>query len=138
MACGNSDILAGLGSIKTNIDSGAFQAIQYAGIEALTGPQDCIAQNVATYMERRDILVNGLNKLGWKVPLPKVAFYVWIPVPQGYTSTKLCETLLNKCGIVMTPGNGFGKSGEGYIRAALTVDKSRIEEAVKRIGSLKF
>ncbi len=138
MACGNSDILAGLGSIKTNIDSGVFGAIQYAGIEALTGPQDCIAQNVATYKERRNILVNGLNKLGWDVPLPKVAFYVWIPVPEKYTSAKLCETLLEKCGIVMTPGNGFGKSGEGYIRAALTVDKSRIEEAIKRIGSLKF
>jgi LL-diaminopimelate aminotransferase len=138
MACGNSDILVGLGSIKTNVDSGVFQAVQYAGIEALTGPQDCIAQDVAIYKERRDILVNGLNRLDWKVPLPKVAFYVWIPVPQGYTSAKICEVLLEKCGIVMTPGNGFGKSGEGYIRAALTVDKSRIEEAVKRIKDLKF
>ncbi len=137
-AVGNSDILAGLGSIKTNIDSGVFQAIQYAGIEALTGPQECIEKNVDTYRERRDILVNGLNRLGWDVPLPKVAFYVWIPVPKGYTSAKICETLLNKCGIVMTPGNGFGKSGEGYIRAALTVDKSRIEEAIKRIENLKL
>lgn len=137
-ACGNSDILAGLGSIKTNVDSGVFQAIQYAGIEALTGPQDCIAENVATYKERRDILVKGLNRLGWDVPLPRVAFYVWIPVPQGHTSTKICEILLERCGIVMTPGNGFGESGEGYIRAALTVDKSRIEEAVRRIENLKI
>lgn len=137
-ACGNSDILAGLGSIKTNIDSGVFQAIQYAGIEALTGPQDCIAENVVTYKKRRDILVNGLNRLGWDIPLPKVAFYVWISVPQGYTSAKICEILLKECGIVMTPGNGFGKSGEGYIRAALTVDKSRIEEAVRRIENLKL
>ncbi|MBU4128677.1 aminotransferase class I/II-fold pyridoxal phosphate-dependent enzyme, partial [bacterium] len=114
------------------------QAIQYAGMEALTGPQDCIAQNVAIYRERRDILVNGLNRLGWGVSLPKVAFYAWIPVPQRYTSAKLCEVLLEKCGIVMTPGNGFGKSGEGYIRAALTVDKSRIEEAVRRIENLKL
>ena len=138
MAVGNSEILAGLGSIKTNVDSGVFQAIQYAGIEALTGPQDCIAQNVKTYKERRDILVKGLNELGWDVPLPKVAFYVWIPVPQGYTSTRICEILLEEQGIVMTPGNGFGKSGEGYIRAALTVDKLRIEEAVRRIGNLKL
>ncbi|MBU4560831.1 LL-diaminopimelate aminotransferase [bacterium] len=137
-AVGNSDILAGLGSIKTNVDSGVFQAIQYAGIEALAGPQECIAQNVATYKERRDILVEGLNRLGWGVSLPKVAFYAWIPVPQRYTSAKLCEVLLEKCGIVMTPGNGFGKSGEGYIRAALTVDKSRIEEAVRRIENLKL
>ena len=137
-AVGNSDILAGLGSIKTNVDSGVFQAIQYAGIEALAGPQECIAQNVATYKERRDILVEGLKRLGWGVSLPKVAFYAWIPVPQRYTSAKLCEVLLEKCGIVMTPGNGFGKSGEGYIRAALTVDKSRIEEAVKRIERLKL
>ncbi len=148
-ACGNSDILAGLGSIKTNLDSGVFQAIQYAGIEALTGPQDCITENVVTYKKRRDILVKGLNRLGWDVPLPKVAFYVWIPVPsrlrsrasateRGYTSTKICEILLKEQGIVMTPGNGFGKTGEGYIRAALTVDKSRIEEAVKRIENLKF
>ena len=137
-ACGNSDILAGLGSIKTNVDSGVFQAIQYAGIEALTGPQDCIAENVATYKERRDILVKGLNRLGWDVSLPKVAFYIWIPVPQGYTSTKICEILLERCGIVMTPGNGFGKSGEGYIRAALTVGRPRIEESVGRIGNLKL
>ena len=137
-ACGNSDILAGLGSVKTNIDSGAFQAIQYAGIEALTGPQDGIAKNVTIYKERRDILVNGLNKLGWDVPLSKVAFYVWIPVPKEYSSARICEILLEKCGIIMTPGNGFGKSGEGYIRAALTVDKSRIEEAVKRIENLKL
>ncbi|MBU4310802.1 aminotransferase class I/II-fold pyridoxal phosphate-dependent enzyme, partial [bacterium] len=93
--------------------------------------------------------VEGLNRLGWGVSLPKVAFYVWIPVPkglrprgvsapEGYTSAKLCETLLEKCGIVMTPGNGFGETGEGYIRAALTVDKSRIEEAVRRIENLKL
>jgi LL-diaminopimelate aminotransferase len=137
-AVGNSDILAGLGSIKTNIDSGVFQAIQYAGIEALTGPQDCIAQNAVIYQERRDVLVNGLNRLGWDVPLPKVAFYAWIPVPKGHTSAKICEILLERCGIVMTPGNGFGKSGEGYVRAALTVDKSRIEEAVRRIEHLKL
>jgi len=138
MSCGNSDILAGLGSIKTNIDSGVFQAIQYAGMEALAGSRDCIAQNVATYRERRDILVNGLNRLGWDIPLPKVAFYVWIPVPEKYTSEKLCEVLLEKCGIVMTPGNGFGAFGEGYVRAALTVDKSRIEEAVKRIEKFRI
>jgi len=137
-ACGNGNILAGLGSIKTNIDSGVFQAIQYAGIAALTGPQDCIAQNVATYKERRDILVKGLNRLGWDVPSPKVAFYVWIPVPKRYTSAKICDTLLKEQGIVMTPGNGFGEAGEGYIRAVLTVDKSRIQEAVRRIENLKL
>jgi LL-diaminopimelate aminotransferase len=135
---GNSDILAGLGKIKTNMDSGAPQAIQRAGIAALAGPQDCVAENVAIYKKRRDILVEGLNKLGWKVPLPRVGFYVWMPIPEGYSSAKLCQLLLEECGIVMTPGNGFGEPGEGYIRAALTVSEKRIEEAIKRIENLKL
>ncbi len=135
-AVGNPEVLAGLGAVKTNLDSGVFQAIQYAGIAALKGPQDCIARMRLIYQKRRDTLVKGLQALGWKVKKPMASFYVWIPVPNGYNSTELVTTLLSKAGIVTTPGIGFGKHGEGYIRVSLTVDIERIQEAVERIKGL--
>lgn len=135
---GNAEVLAGLGRIKTNLDSGVFQAIQQAGIEALRGPQDCVGWNCKTYQERRDVLVDGLSGLGWSFPKPKASFYVWIPVPPGYTSTELAGRLLREAGIVTTPGVGFGPHGEGFIRAALTVSVERIREAVERIGKLTW
>jgi LL-diaminopimelate aminotransferase len=137
-AVGNAEILAGLGRIKTNLDSGIFQAVQAAGITALTGPQDCVTQMRKVYRERRDALVDGLNALGWGVDKPKATFYVWIPVPPGLTSTQLTARLLSEAGIVSTPGLGFGKAGEGYIRMALTVGVERIKEAVGRIEKLKI
>jgi len=137
-AVGNQDILAGLRGVKSNLDSGVFRVIQYAGIQALRSGRDSITRAVAIYKKRRDILVNGLRELGWSVPVPRAAFYVWIPVPEGHTSASLCEVLLSKAGIVVTPGAGFGEHGEGYVRAALTVDEARLAEAVKRIGKLKW
>ena len=137
-AVGSAQILAGLGRIKTNVDSGVFQAIQLAGIEALKGPQDCVAAHCKVYQERRDVLVEGLNRLGWHVPRPRATFYVWIPVPSGTASTELAKRLLSEAGIVMTPGVGFGPHGEGFIRAALTVPVERIREAVERIGRLRL
>ncbi|MFQ5881132.1 MAG: LL-diaminopimelate aminotransferase [Candidatus Methylomirabilales bacterium] len=137
-AGGNAEILAGLGRVKTNLDSGVFQAIQYAGIEALKGPQDCVAMHSKIYQERRDVLVDGLNSLGWNVIRPQASFYVWIPVLSGYTSTELAKRLLREAGIVTTPGVGFGPHGEGFIRAALTVPVERIREAVQRIGNLRW
>jgi len=137
-AVGNPDILAGLRGVKSNLDSGVFRAIQYAGIQALRSGRDSIARAMAIYKKRRNILVNGLRELGWSVPVPGAAFYVWIPVPEGYTSASLCEALLSKAGIVVTPGTGFGEHGEGYVRTALTVDEARLAEAVKRIGKLKW
>jgi LL-diaminopimelate aminotransferase len=137
-AVGNADILAGLGRIKTNVDSGVFQAIQLAGIEALKGPQDCVAANCKVYQERRDVFVEGLTRLGWNVPRPRATFYVWIPVPPRHNSTELAKRLLSEAGIVMTPGVGFGPHGEGFIRAALTVPVDRIREAVERIAELKL
>lgn len=137
-AVGNAKILAGLGRVKTNLDSGVFEAIQLAGIEALRGPQDCVASHCKIYQERRDILVEGLNGLGWNVTRPRASFYVWIPVRSGYTSTDLVKRLLGEAGIVTTPGVGFGPHGEGFIRAALTVTGERIREAVERIGKLNF
>jgi LL-diaminopimelate aminotransferase len=137
-AVGSAEVLSGLGRIKTNVDSGVFQAIQAAGIEALRGPQDCVATHCKIYQERRDLLVEGLNRLGWHVARPQATFYVWIPVPAGYTSTDLAKRLLSEAGIVMTPGIGFGVHGEGFIRAALTVSAARIREAVERIGRLRM
>ena len=137
-AVGNAEILAGLGKVKTNLDSGVFEAIQLAGIEALRGPQDCVAAHCKVYQERRDVLVEGLNGIGWNVPKPQASFYVWIPVLPGYTSTDLVKRLLGEAGIVTTPGVGFGQHGEGFIRAALTVPVARIREAVERVGTLNF
>ncbi len=93
---------------------------------------------MAVYEERRDTLIDGLQSLGWQVARPKATFYVWIPAPPGYTSSELATTLLEKAGIVATPGNGFGKNGEGFIRMALTVDKERLVEAVKRIKNIRI
>ncbi len=137
-AVGCREVLAGLGRIKTNLDSGVFQAVQEAAIAALTGPQDCVEAMRAIYKERRDALVDGLSKLGFTVDRPKATFYVWIRVPEGHTSASFASALLSRVGIVMTPGTGFGKHGEGYVRAALTVDVPRVREAVQRIASSKL
>jgi LL-diaminopimelate aminotransferase len=135
---GNADIVAGLGQVKTNIDSGVSQAIQQAGITALTGDQAYLDTLRNIYQERRDLLTAGLKDAGLEVSVPKATFYLWITVPPGFTSESLTAHLLTQAAIVTTPGNGFGKSGEGYIRMALTVDKSLIAEAVRRIKALRF
>jgi LL-diaminopimelate aminotransferase len=133
---GNREVLAALGKIKSNVDSGAFNAIQIAGIAALDSDQRCVAENCRIYQERRDILVRGLKKLGYEVDVPKATFYVWLPVPQGFDSMKFTAHLLEQAGIVTVPGNGFGEPGEGYVRLALTVSKERLEEALARLAKL--
>lgn len=137
-AVGNKKILSGLGTIKTNLDSGIFQAVQYAGIEALTGPQDNIAKMNKIYQERRDVLVNGLKEIGLNVDSPKATFYIWIAVPKKFSSADFTALLLEKAGVLSTPGNGFGKYGEGYVRMALTVDKKRLKEVIERIKKLNL
>jgi LL-diaminopimelate aminotransferase len=137
-AVGNREVLAGLGAIKTNVDSGVFQAVQYAGIAALRSPARIREEIVSVYAERRDVLVDGLNRIGWLVRKPQATFYVWVPVPPGYTSAELCKTLLEEAAIVTTPGNGFGQNGEGFIRMALTVGKERLAEAVERIKGIRM
>lgn len=132
-ASGNSEVIAGLGGIKTNIDSGIFQAVQEAGIEALNGDQSIIDAMKTMYQKRRDVLVQGLKEIGLDVNTPKATFYIWITVPKGTNSTDFTAHLLTKAGIVTTPGVGFGDSGEGYIRMALTVGEARLKEAVSRI-----
>ncbi len=135
-AVGHADVIAGLGKIKSNIDSGAFNAIQYAGIAALDSDQSAVAENCRILQERRDILVEGLRKLGYRVTAPKATFYVWLPTPTGLSSAQFTSLLLEQAGIVTTPGNGFGTPGEGYIRLALTVPAARIEEALARLAKL--
>jgi LL-diaminopimelate aminotransferase len=137
-AVGNSEIVGGLGRVKTNIDSGIFQSVQYAGMAALDGDQKCVEDNNRIYQERRDILVHGLQRSGLKVRPPKATFYVWCEVPPGYDSRSFTTHLLSEMGIVTTPGNGFGQHGEGYVRMALTVEKERVKEAVRRLNERGF
>jgi len=135
-AVGCADVISALGQVKSNIDSGAFQAVQIAGIAALEGDQACVEDMRWTYAERRDILVAGLRSIGLSMEKPRATFYLWVEVLQGYTSTEFTGLLLTEAGIVTTPGNGFGTAGEGYIRMALTVDRERIREAVERIEGI--
>lgn len=135
-AVGCADVISGLGQIKSNIDSGAFQAIQIAGIAALEGDQTCVEEMRRTYTERRDVLVEGLRSMGFSVEAPRATFYLWMEVPRGETSAGFTSRLLTEAGIVTTPGNGFGAPGEGYIRMALTVSTDRIREAVDRIRTI--
>ena len=133
-AVGNREILAGLGKVKTNVDSGAFEAVQEAGIAALTGPQDCVRDTNKIYRERRDALIAGLKEFGLAVKPPSATFYVWARVKRK--SMDFTGMLLEKAGIVATPGVGFGEYGEGYIRFALTQSVDRINEAVDRMRKL--
>ncbi len=137
-AVGNARVLSGLGQIKSNIDSGAFNAVQWAGIKALEADQVCVAEMQKIYQARRDALIGGLRKIGLQPETPKATFYVWCPIPAKYKSRDFTTLLLREAGIVTTPGSGFGEPGEGYVRMALTVSKERIEEAVSRIGRLSF
>ena len=132
--CGNATLISALSQLKSNLDSGIFQPIQYAAIEALDGDQAPLAQAVATYPARRDLLVEGLGKAGWQVPTPSASFYVWARVPGNEPSMSFAARLLKQAHIVITPGIGFGPSGEGYVRFSLTVPTARIEEAVVRLA----
>ncbi len=130
MAVGNAGLIGAFGRVKTNIDSGAFDAVQRAAIVALTGPQDCVAHACAIYQERRDALVSGLQSLGFTVHIPKATFYVWMKVDNSVAFT---QKMINEAGIVVTPGTGFGPNGEGYVRFAITRPVERISEAIERM-----
>ncbi len=132
-AVGNEKILAGLGKIKTNLDSGVFQAIQEAGIEALKTEEEVLRKIRDTYQERRDVLYNGLKAIGFELERPEATFYLWVKVPEGFDSVSFVSHILEKAGVLTTAGNGFGAYGEGYVRFALTVNVERIKEAVERI-----
>ncbi len=137
-AIGGAPLIAALGQLKANVDSGIFTAIQFAAKTALDQYQELTPPIRALYRERRNAFVSALGKIGWQVAPAEATFYVWIPCPSGYSSTDLCTRLLEEADVVTTPGIGFGKSAEGYIRAALTVETPRLLEAVDRIGKLKL
>jgi len=137
-AVGNRQVLNGLLKIKSNLDSGCFQAIQEAGIAALNLDDSVTDGLRKIYQERRDVLVPGLKQLGLEVDAPPAAFYVWVKVPKGYKSASFTAHLLDKAGIVTTPGNGFGAPGEGYVRMTVCTTKERLAEAIERIRKVGF
>jgi LL-diaminopimelate aminotransferase len=138
-AAGNEQVIAALAQVKSNMDSGQFTAIQHAGQTALAGAdRPEVRSLLAMYRQRRDALVDGLTRIGWRVDRPAATFYVWIACPAGTDSMTTAKRLLAEANVVTIPGIGFGKAGEGYIRAALTVPAERINEAVQRIGTVKF
>ena len=138
MAVGNGNLVGGLAQVKSNIDSGVFQAVQEAGIEALQRAEELIEPSRKIYQERRDVLVSALHAAGLECEIPRATFYVWVTVPKGNTSAQLATRLLEESGIISTPGNGFGRSGEGYIRFTLCVTKERLKEVGDRIQCVKF
>jgi LL-diaminopimelate aminotransferase len=135
-ACGNAELVSALAKVKSNIDSGIFTAVQLAAIAALEGPQDYVNKMCAMYQSRRDVLMRGLNSLGWSARIPKATFYVWIKIPKNTDSIRFAASILEKADIVVTPGVGFGKYGEGYIRMALTVSEEKINQAIGRLKKI--
>ena len=135
-AVGNKDAISKLKKMKNNIDSGVFTAIQVAGIEALKGCEKFVEGMQKIYARRRSIAINELQKLGLEFEVPRGAFYFWIKVPKGFTSKTYTQMLLDKTGVVVAPGNGYGEYGEGYIRISLTISDERLKEAFERIRNL--
>lgn len=136
-AAGNERAIAGLGKIKTNIDSGVFQAVQEAGITALRNSSVGLEERKEVYRERLEIFCRGLREAGISYTQPDATFYVWFEVPEGISSSEFCARMLSEAGVVVTPGNGFGDCGEGYARVSVTFDTQRIEQAAERIAKFK-
>lgn len=138
MAVGNSELVAGLAQAKSNLDSGIFQAIQEAGIEALQLGDTLVEPIRKIYQERRDILVDGLRAVGLECDKPRATFYLWVTSPKGLSSAEFTAKLLDEAGVVTTPGNGFGAAGEGYVRFTLCVEKKNLKEVAERIRQVKL
>ncbi|MDR7520830.1 MAG: LL-diaminopimelate aminotransferase [Armatimonadota bacterium] len=132
-AVGREEAIAALGTLKTNVDSGIFGAIQRAGAAALAGPQEVIAQTLGVYRARRDRMVATLRAVGWNPPSPKATLYIWMPTPNGTSSVQFAAEVLERTGVLITPGVGYGPSGEGYVRLSLTTPDDRMDEALARI-----
>ena len=130
---GNPDLVDAFWRLKTNMDSGMFAAVQRASVAALTGSQQCVTDMCAIYQRRRDLLVEALRAIGMHVTPPKGTIYLWVPVPDGYTSASFTEQVLEQADVVVTPGAAYGAGGEGYVRLSLTVPDDRLQEAVRRI-----
>lgn len=138
MAVGNPELVTGLAQAKSNLDSGIFQAIQEAGIEALRLGDRIVEPSRKIYQERRDVLVDGLRAVGLDCEKPRATFYVWVSCPKGLSSAAFTTKLLEEVGVVTTPGNGFGEAGEGYVRFTVCVDKERLREVAERIRRVKL
>ena len=134
MVVGNATMVDTLKKVKSNLDSGIPQAIQYAAIEALTGPQDCIQEHNAIYQRRRDLVIEMLNSIGLEAKTPKAGLYIWAKVPEGYTSVDFANDLLEQVGVAVTPGVGYGKNGEGYVRLSLTVPDAGLVKGLSRLA----
>ncbi|WLR52970.1 LL-diaminopimelate aminotransferase [Bacillus tianshenii] len=135
---GNEHIISMLGKLKSNLDYGVFAPIQKAATLALKEGAQFLEENRLLYKGRRDVLVDGLHSIGWMVERPNATMFVWAEVPTGYTSKEFAYTLIDKCGVVTTPGNAFGSYGEGFVRIALVQSEERLQEAVERIGNSRL
>ncbi len=133
MAVGNPDLVKAIATVKANTDSGVFNAVQYAGIEALDHGDACTAHMLEVYGRRRDKVLAVLRELGWTYDPPKGTFYLWVPVPKGHTSASFCDFMLETCAVVLAPGAAYGVNGEGFVRFSLTVEDARLEEALRRM-----
>ena len=138
MAVGNAEMIRALMVVKSNLDSGVPQAIQYMGIEALNGPLDSIDARNAVYQRRRDRVVEVMRRMGLGVDPPKASLYVWVRIPSQYTSAQFAEKLLEEADVVVTAGNGYGSYGEGYIRLSLTIGDQDLERGLERLASLSI
>ena len=132
-AVGNAEVIESLWRLKTNVDSGMFQALQRTAAFAMTSTQKPVQEMCAIYQRRRDLVVGSLREIGIDVTPPKGTIYIWVPVPDGYTSAGFADMVLDKCAVVVPPGSGYGPSGEGFVRISLTAPEERIAEALDRI-----
>lgn len=130
---GNATGIQGLRQVKSNVDSGVFKAIQKAAIAAFSTSDPELSALMSGYQKRRDIIVQGLQSLGWPIEPPEATLYIWVPVPLGYSSQEFVSLLLDRCGIMVAPGNGYGVIGEGFFRIALTIPEERMYEAIQRM-----
>ena len=132
---GSTEAVSDYWRLKTNVDSGMFDAIQMAGVEALTGPQDHVREACAIYERRRDLVIDALREIGIAIDPPKGTIYIWAPVPPGHTSASFAEEVLERSAVVVSPGTSYGPSGEGFFRISLTVPDTRLTEAIERMRS---
>jgi LL-diaminopimelate aminotransferase len=137
MVVGNAKAVQALNTVKSNLDSGIPQAIQYAAIEALNNSQDAIDKHNAIYQRRRDLVIEVLNDIGVEATPPKAGLYIWAKVPEGYTSIEFTNDLLDNLGIVVTPGTGYGANGEGYVRLSLTIQDANLVKGLSRLSAWK-
>ena len=138
MAVGNEELVKVLTIVKSNIDSGILQAVQYGAMEALTASQDCIQDNIDTYTRRRDRVINALQNIGLEIVPPKAGLYIWVRIPEGFTSAEFATALLDEKDLVVTPGSGYGEYGEGYIRFSLTLNDSDLDRGIDRLETWKI